>query len=282
MSVKLFSFSIPKRLRSLWIEKLTMKFLLMLFFSFLIFPIFAQEENNMNMNNSGNSTFDISHSEIQKGINKLLEEHESTLTLIEQSDNISTLILGIIAIVLTAGLGGIALQQNKKSNKVITETQILSSAIKKDTEESTKIRNEVKEYVSFILKKKIHFVKRSLQRCQVLYQKYKEEKDPNKKKNYLDNVFENFGKCHVYFRIDHDLIKLIEIFGKTIAERYWSLLTDFQMNEAHFWVEDMGDWDSFMDHVETCLKNTESFEKLIEPFASAYVKGKSDPSQGST
>ena len=277
-----------------------------------MFPVFAQEEDSVGMNDDINSTFDLDHSEIQDGINELLgdeshseiqdgvnelgENQTSMMTLFKQFNGISTinsytgLVLGAIAILITIGFGAISRRQNTTTNNLIiktggliTETQSLTREIKKDTEELTKIRNEVKEDVSFTLKKRIHFVKRNLKRCVVLYDKYQKEKDLTKKENYLNSAFGEFDRCYLSFRMDLDLIKLMEIFGRAIGRQYWSLLTDFQMNSKNFWLEDINDeLDAFMSHVKNCLKNTESFEKIIEPFASAYVKGEKKSSSDST
>ncbi len=274
-----------------------MRLFLIILLSLFIFPVFAQEEVGVAIGNGTNNTSSNEHSEIMDNINQLAEDnshseiidninqfvekysHSDMMVLIQQFNNINSLnsytglVLGAIAILITIRFGFIARTQNRITNDMILGTRDLTTEIKKDTEELSKIRKEVKEDVSFALKKRIHFVKRNLERCIKLYKDYQSEKDPGRKENFLNSAFARFDQCYTTLRIDLDLIKLIEIFGRPVGRQYWNLLSDFQLNSKNYFTsDDEGEIHSFMSHVDDCLKRTLNFEKIIEPFASASVK----------
>ena len=288
-----------------------MKFVVLLILVGIIMPVFAQEESIIcpkgtyyGVDDAANEVCrdiennkivnrikiilvdDNSHSEITDSVNQLVDDnsHSEMMILIGQFEDIGKsnsyigLTLGIIAIVITLGFGVMASKQNKLTNNVLHETKLLTSGIKKDVDEVTKIRNAVKEDISFTLKKRIQFVKKNLERCQEVYKKYKdEETDGNKKNGLLNSIFGNFDRCYVSFRMDIDLIKLMEIFGRETARQYWNLLTDFQMDSKNYWLENPEEeLGTFMNHVNDCLKNTKSFEKIIEPFAHASINARID------
>jgi len=256
---------------------------------------FAQDDENENsflsteINNMNILLADLNqksvenHSQLLEKIENVYNDQIVSNAISFRQATISVVIIAAIAVIIFL----VTNMQSTKIEKLVTSNNSLSKGLAKLTDEDHKVvtkqettRKEIQGDISFILKKKLYFVKKDLEHSLNLYEKYKIEPDSETKKNYLTHTMDAFDRCYAHLDVKLDLLKLIEIYGRATARQYWELLADLENNSKLFFFRDdfEEELSSFMYHAKYCLEKTKELKNIIDPLASPTIKPKSPPS----
>ncbi len=171
---------------------------------------FAQDDENENsflsteINNMNILLADLNqksvenHSQLLEKIENVYNDQIVSNAISFRQATISVVIIAAIAVIIFL----VTNMQSTKIEKLVTSNNSLSKRLAKLTDEDHKVvtkqettRKEIQGDISFILKKKLYFVKKDLEHSLNLYEKYKIEPDSETKKNYLTHTMNAFDRC---------------------------------------------------------------------------------------